>query len=82
MFSSLLIGFQIDAGRYFIFFLTLFLTSFAAIALAFWISAGVRVAGIGNLLVALSFVVQMVRACHLFINYGCSSLFSYLEDFC
>ena len=56
----LILGFQIDVEKFFIFFLTLFLTSFGASAIAFWVSAGVRVAGIGNLLIALSFVFQMV----------------------
>ena len=54
------LGFQLDVAKFFIFFLTLFLTSFAASAIAFWVSAGVKVAGIGNLLTALCFVVQMV----------------------
>ena len=53
-------GFQVDAAKFFIFFLTLFLTAFTASTIAFWVSAGIRVAGIGNLLTALCFVVQMV----------------------
>ena len=62
----LYVGFQIDAGKFFIFLLTLFLTAYGASAIAFWVSAGVRVAGIGNLLIALSFVFQMVRKFSLF----------------
>ena len=41
--------------------LTLFLTSLASSAAAFWISAAVNVLAIANLLLALSFVFQMVR---------------------
>jgi ATP-binding cassette subfamily G (WHITE) protein 2 len=55
-----MIGFQIEVDRFFIYFLTLVLVSIAASSSAFWVSAGVRVAGIANLLVALTYVVQMV----------------------
>ena len=36
------------------------LVSIAASSSAFWVSAGVTVAGLANLLVALTYVVQMV----------------------
>ena len=37
------------------------LVAIAASSSAFWVSAGVTVAGLANLLVALTYVVQMVR---------------------
>lgn len=60
VYSSNYVGFQVAADRYFIYLLTLFLTTLGATGIAFFISAGVTVAGIANLLVALSFVLQMV----------------------
>lgn len=54
------LGFQVEIIKFFIFFLTLFLTAVAATTSAFWVSAGVKVAGVANLLVALIYVTQMV----------------------
>ena len=56
----LVLGFQLDIDKFFIYFLGLMLVSIAASSSAFWVSAGVTVAGLANLLVALTYVVQMV----------------------
>ena len=58
---------QIEVDKFFIFFLTLFLTSVASTSIAFWVSAGVNVTAIANLLIALSFVFQMVR--YYYVNF-------------
>ena len=58
--SRFSLGFQLDVAKFFIFFLSLNLVSIAASSSAFWVSAGVTVAGLANLLVALTYVVQMV----------------------
>ena len=54
------VGFQVDAAKFFIFVLVLSLTSIAAASIAFSISAIVRVAGLANLFIAMLFVFQMV----------------------
>ena len=53
-------GFQLEADKFFIYTLTLILTSSVATSIGFAISALVRVAGLANLLIALCFVVAMV----------------------
>ena len=53
-------GFQVAADKFFIFFVTLFLTTLAASSVAFLFSALFRVTGIATLFVAMSFVIQMV----------------------
>ena len=55
------LGFQVEVDKFFIYFLGLMLVAIAASSSAFWVSAGVTVAGLANLLVALTYVVQMVR---------------------
>ena len=57
---SFILGFQVAADKFFIFFLTLFLTTLAASSIAFLFSAMFRVSGIATLFVAMSFVIQMV----------------------
>ena len=53
-------GLQIEVDKFFIFTLTVFLTALGAASTAFFVSAGVRVAGVANLLIALMYVIQMV----------------------
>lgn len=53
-------GFQYDAGKFGIFFLTLLLTSMSGAALAFTCSAMVSVFAVANLLVSLVFILYMV----------------------
>ena len=57
-------GFQVDVYKFLIFTLTLLLTSLCACGLSFFVSAGVSVFAIANLLVALPYVFMMVsRMC-------------------
>ncbi|XP_065906229.1 broad substrate specificity ATP-binding cassette transporter ABCG2-like [Dysidea avara] len=58
--SYWMIGFKKDLLNFAIYLLTMLLTSSAASAIAFFISAGVSVFALANLCVALSFVFQMV----------------------
>ena len=53
-------GFQYDAAKFGIFYLTLALTSTAGAALAFTMSAMVSVFAVANLLVSLVFILYMV----------------------
>ena len=53
-------GFQLEVDKFLIFTLTVFLTSLAAASTAFFVSAGLKVTGLANLMVALLFVIQMV----------------------
>ena len=53
-------GLQMQEGKFFIFFLNLFLTNMAASGLGFVISASVRVFAIANLLVSLVYIIMMV----------------------
>ncbi|XP_019854880.1 PREDICTED: ATP-binding cassette sub-family G member 2-like [Amphimedon queenslandica] len=55
-----MLGFQVAADKFFIFFLTLFLTTLAASSIAFLFSAMFRVTGLATLFVAMSFVIQML----------------------
>ncbi|CAF1027601.1 unnamed protein product [Didymodactylos carnosus] len=61
---SVIVYFMIDFQRivvkYFIFLLSIWMTSFCSCALCFCISASVNVFGIANLLVAISYVMMMV----------------------
>jgi hypothetical protein len=54
-------GLQVDVAKFFIFFLTLFLTTMTASAICFTISASVRVFAIANLFCILVFIMSMVR---------------------
>ena len=54
------IGLQRSVAKFFIFFLTLALTTIAGAALAFTFSAMVSVFAVANLLVALVFILYMV----------------------
>ena len=54
-------GFQTDAGKFFIFTLTIFMVGFCAAALGWLFSATVSVFAIANLLIALCYVFMMVR---------------------
>jgi ATP-binding cassette subfamily G (WHITE) protein 2 len=55
-----MMGLQVDAGRFFVFFLTLFLTAICGSAICFAVSASVRVYAIANMLVSLVFIVMMI----------------------
>ena len=54
------IGFQTDVAKFFIFFFTLFLTSLGASSIAFFFSGLVNATSIAILLIAMSFIIQMV----------------------
>ena len=58
-------GFTVDVSKFFIFLLTLTLTSLTATSQAFAISSRLRVVAVANLLIALSFVLFMVRHCNI-----------------
>ena len=51
-----------DVAKFFVFFLTLYLTTMAGAAVCFAISATVRVFAVANLLSAFIFIVMMVYA--------------------
>ena len=53
-------GFQLDAAKFFIFMLTVFLTALGAASTAFFVSACAKVTGLANLGVGFLFVIQMV----------------------
>jgi len=55
-----MIGLQIDVAKFFIFFLTLFLTTLCGTAVCFTISASVRVFAIANLFCILVFIMMMI----------------------
>lgn len=55
-----MLGLQMDVGKFFIFLLTLFMTTLAASGLAFFFSATVRIFAIANLCIALCYVFMMV----------------------
>jgi len=50
----------LDVAKFFVFFLTLYLTTMAGAAVCFAISATVRVFAVANLLSAFIFIVMMV----------------------
>jgi len=56
-------GFKKDSLSFAIYLLTMILTTWTASAIAFFISAGVSVFALANLLVAVSYVIQMVSEC-------------------
>ncbi len=56
-------GLQTDVSKFFLFYLTLSLTTMAGAAIAFTFSALVNVFAVANLLVSLVFVFYMVSAC-------------------
>ena len=53
-------GFQTDVDKFFIYLLTLCLTTLTAASLGFLFSGMVRVFAIANLLIALTYVFMMV----------------------
>lgn len=55
-----MIGLQMDVSKFFIFFLTLFLTTMCGSAICFMMSATVRVFAVANLLCILTFIMMMV----------------------
>ena len=59
------LGFQLQVDKFFIFFVTLFLTSLSASSVAFCISGLVRVSAIGSSLIAIAFVIQMASVIKL-----------------
>ena len=56
----LITGLQLEVEKFFIFMLTVFLTALASASTAFLVSAGAKVTGVANLIMALLFVIQMV----------------------
>ena len=60
LFAMLVTGLQLEVDKFFIFMLTVFLTALASTSTAFFVSAGLKVTGIANLIMALLFVIQMV----------------------
>lgn len=54
-------GFQVAADKFFIFLLTMFMVSLVSASLAFAISARIPVTGVANLLIAMTYVLSMVR---------------------
>lgn len=63
VFSSIIyfmMGFQLDAGKFFFFVLTLVITAMAASSLAFLVSASVRIFALANILVAVPYLLMMM----------------------
>ena len=58
--SLIFVGFQISVEKFFIYYLTIALTTVAGAALAFTFSAMVSVFAVANLLVSLVFILYMV----------------------
>ena len=56
------VGLQEEAGKFFFFLLTLVLVSLTSASIGFAIGAGISIYGIANILIALSFVMQMVTS--------------------
>ncbi len=56
------IGLEIDASKFFIFYLTLTLTTLSSIAVAFTVSALVSVFALANLLVSMVYIIYVVNA--------------------
>ena len=54
-------GLRIAVDKFFVFALGLFFVSLAASSIAFFFSAVVRIFAVANLLIAMAFVVMMVR---------------------
>jgi len=59
----------VAADKFFIFLLTIFLVSLVATALAFAISSRVPVAGVANLLIAMTYVLSMVTESVCYWNF-------------
>ncbi len=59
---SFIAGFQLDAGKFGVYYLTLALTTMGGAALAFTCSAMVSVFAVANLLVSLIFILYMVSS--------------------
>ncbi|XP_039247846.2 broad substrate specificity ATP-binding cassette transporter ABCG2-like [Styela clava] len=63
VFSSIIyfmMGFQLDAGKFFFFVLALVITAMAASSLAFLVSASVRIFALANILVAVPYLLMMM----------------------
>ena len=58
----LCVGLQIDAERFFIYWLVVMLVNIAAVSLAFFISAGVKNAELANSLITLPFIISLVSS--------------------
>ena len=65
MYMHINVGFRDSAGSFFIFLLTLILTSTAASGVAFFFSALVDVFALANILTTFTYVIMMVS--HLFV---------------
>ncbi|CAI8000347.1 Broad substrate specificity ATP-binding cassette transporter ABCG2 [Geodia barretti] len=59
-----MIGLQVKADKFFIFWLILTLVNVSAVSIAFFISAGVRNGEIANLLIILPFIFSLVSGTH------------------
>ena len=59
---SVHVGLQIEAERFFIYWLIVMLVNIAAVSLAFFISAGVRNAELANSLITLPFIISLVSS--------------------
>ena len=59
-FFDILTGLQLQVDKFFIYFLLINLTNFAAISIAFCISAAVKLASVANMLVTLSYIIAIV----------------------
>ena len=70
------LGFQLDAGKFFFFVFALVLTAVCASSLAFLVSASVRIFAVANVLVTLPYVLMMLFGGFL-VNTG--SLLVWLE---
>ena len=68
-------GFNVDASKFFIFFLTLTLTSITATSQGFAVSSRLRVVAVAILLMTLSFVLFLVRDFDTISLFGNLSLY-------
>jgi ATP-binding cassette subfamily G (WHITE) protein 2 len=66
-----MIGFQVKADKFFIFWLILTLVNVCAVSIAFFISAGVRNGEIANLLIILPFIFSLVSGTHYIARFSC-----------
>jgi hypothetical protein len=61
-FLSPILGFQVDAAKFFIFLLIVMLINICAVSLAFFISAGVKNGELANLLIILPLIFSLVSS--------------------
>lgn len=73
--KALFLGLQVYVEKFFIFFLSLFLTTMAASSIGFCVGASVRVFAIANLLIALCYVIMMVGG----VNFSFTCIY-YLDN--